>query len=185
MNEQKTQVTHAATWDKKKPLLALTLWQPWAFGVAHGWKLVENRDWVPSWKQLQPGDDLVIHAAVKQGGVQSDWLDMRTRARAAGVIDKVPTFEVAHVNRWIAYGAIVAVARFDGIAHKVTDLAPEQRPWWVGRFGWKLSNVRQLHTAIPCRGHQQLWALGGVELERLERELGTDEGFGLWRRTAV
>lgn len=165
------------------PLQAITVWQPWAYAIAQGVKLVENRDWVPG-KRLQPGDDLVIHAAVKREGVQSDWLEMRTRARAAGTIDKVATYEVAHLNRIVAYGAIVAVARFDGIARSDLDLAPEQRAWWVGRYGWKLSNVRQLREAVPVRGQQALWAVGAREDDLIRRVLASDERHGLWRRTA-
>lgn len=173
---------NAATWNTK-PLQALTLMQPWAYAVATGLMLVENRHWTPSPKHLQPGDDLVIHAGVRQGGVGSTWIDMRSRARAAGTISRVPTFEQMH--GLLAFGAVVAVARFDGVVHWSDELAPEQRPWWVGRYGWKLSNVRQLQQPIECRGRQELWPLGPIESERLTRVLRSDERHGLWRRTAA
>ena len=41
---------------------ALTLWQPWAWLVANGHKLVENRPWAPSPTALPPGHRFAIHA---------------------------------------------------------------------------------------------------------------------------
>jgi len=44
----------------QEPLLALTLWQPWAWCIAHATKRVENREWPPPETLL--GHRFAIHA---------------------------------------------------------------------------------------------------------------------------
>lgn len=39
---------------------ALIIWQPWAWAIGAGLKLVENRTWLPNWRRLAVGDQLAI-----------------------------------------------------------------------------------------------------------------------------
>lgn len=165
----------------------LTVWQPWAWAISAGIKLVENRDWLPSWRTLQPGDELAIHAAKKPVS-SSDYLTMRSMARAAGRIADVPTIEAWLGGASMVKGAIVAVVRFDGVVRGVDELPAAQRPFWVGRYGWQLSNVRQLREPIPCRGQQGLFPIEARDEARLFSVLSqkqpADPMYGTYRRTA-
>lgn len=179
---------HGATWNRKKQLYALTLWQPWAWAVGAGLRLVDFRAFIPSHRLLVPGDDLVIHAG-QHAASQSDWLTVRSKARALGRHQEVPPYEVAHHS--LVRGACIAVVRYDGVARGAAELTTEQRVWWAptANYGWKFSNVRQLREALPCRGQPDVWAVDGLVEERLYRALSqpipADPTYGTWRRTAA
>jgi ASCH domain len=162
---------------------ALTVWQPWAWAIGAGLKLVENRDWTPPWRRLKPGDDLVIHAASRAPS-REDMYALRVAARAAGHRDlpdmSANVFSVQH-----GQGRVVAVATFEGIAHSREEVPEAQRAWWVGSKGWLLSNMRQLNlgTSPAVRGQQGLWVLPG-DVERLVRQQLAQPAGDLWRKTA-
>jgi len=162
---------------------ALTIHQPWAWAIAAGLKLVENRSWLPSWKRLKEGDDLAIHAG--QHIPQRDELArVRECARAMGRESEVPSSS----STWFhpAYlGRVIAVVTFVGIARAREDLPAELRPWWLGKYGWIFKNVRQLDlgSAPKERGQQGMWGLTpGVELA-VRTRLGRPAGDA-WRKTA-
>lgn len=169
---------------------ALTIWQPWAWAIGAGIKLVENRNWTPRKDQLRRGEDLVIHASVKPPS-REDFLAMRGAAREAGV-SEVPSLSDNVFSQAYGLGRVVAVVTFEGVASSVDDLSPSSRPWWVelhgrpeGRFGWLFSNVRQLQlgSAPSVRGQQGLWTLPGDAERIISAQLVQPEGQ-LWRRTA-
>lgn len=162
-------------------MYALTVWQPWAWAIGAGIKTVENRDWVPNWRLLKDGDDLAIHASV-HAPTREDMKRFRFAARG----HVVPTSsESNELGATWGRGRIVAVATFTGIARSKDELQESQRQWWVGKYGWLLSNVRQLNlsTAPKVLGQQGLWTLpAGVEhlvAGQLSRPAGD-----LWRKTA-
>ncbi len=162
-------------------MYALTVWQPWAWAISAGLKLVENRDWLPNWKLLKVGDDIAIHA-----GTHAPTLEEMKLFRFAARGHVVPTSSDSN-ELGVTYGRgrIVAVATFAGIAHAKVDLPESQRPWWVGKYGWMLSNVRQLNlgSAPKALGQQGLWALqAGVE-HLVRGQLASPPG-DLWRKTA-
>ena len=161
---------------------ALTIWQPWAWAIGAGLKLVENRSWLPSWKRLKEGDDLAIHAGA-QAPSREDYHSMRLTARSLGL--EVPSINGNEFSGAFGRGRIVAVATFAGIARARGDLAERQRPWWVGPYGWLLTNVRQLNlgTSPMVLGQQGLWPLTPGLEQRVRGQLAGLEGQ-LWRKTA-
>ncbi len=62
----------------------------------------------------------------------------------------------------IVRGAIVAVARLEGVVTRSDD------PWFFGPFGWVLGEVTAIEP-VPCRGAQRLWALDEDTLRRVRR----------------
>ncbi|MBL8924103.1 MAG: hypothetical protein JNJ54_34930 [Myxococcaceae bacterium] len=135
-----------------RPLVALTLWQPWAWAITAGLKRVENRGWRPLPGLAQPGTVIAIHAAVRQ----ADWEDVafvRELAVRAGRGLEVP--------RVFVHGAITAVATLDGVVTSRDELERDQQPWWVGPLGWVLRDVRPLRVPLACRGQQGLWPVSG------------------------
>lgn len=164
-------------------MYALTIHQPWAWAIGAGHKLVENRDWLPNWRLLKDGDDLAIHAAVKEP-TRIDLQAMSLAARQCGV-ETVPGIDSDELGiRW-GRGRLVAVVTFAGVARAPGDLPDGQRPWWRGKYGWLFTNVRQLNfnNAPKLLGQQGLWALpSGTDLllrGQLQRAPGE-----LWRKTA-
>lgn len=165
-------------------MYALTVWQPWAWLLSAGFKLVENRDWVPSWKVLKEGDDLAIHSAAREPS-RTDLQEARMRARVYGGITW-PSAESTELGRTYGRNRIVAVARFAGIAHRREDLPERQRVWWVGKYGWRLENVRQLDlgSAPKCLGQQGLWMLPGNVEQHVHGQLEAHNEGQRWRKTA-
>lgn len=140
----------------QETLRGLTLWQPWAHAVAHLGKRIENRPWRP-WPSIV-GELIAIHAAAR--------VDVATEAAAAEWIRQrtgVGVPEAATLPR----GAIVAVARVTGCVEASRD------PWFMGPFGWTLTEVVALPFPIPIRGAQGLWPMH-AEVAR--------EALAAWRR---
>lgn len=129
----------------KKPMKALSLWQPWATLVARGLKVNETRHWSTTHR-----GPLAIHAAKT--------LDL---AGAPAVL--------CHAGLGRAWwdecplGAIVAVARLR--ACTPADLVFDDLSWAdqaagnfeFGRFAWELVDVRALGEPIPTLGRQGLF----------------------------
>lgn len=163
---------------------ALTLWQPWAWAVGHGLCLVINRDSSPNWRQLRPGEDLAIHAGQHEPAREDLWT-VRDAARKLGRDAEVPSLRSHELGPDFGRGRIVAVVRLEGVVESRDELPEELRPWFVGRYGWRVGNVRQLNlgSAPKCRGEQGLWELPGEVEKLVERQLFQPAG-DLWRRTA-
>ena len=156
-----------------RKIVGLTILQPWASLIVAGPKRVENRTWAPSESQLRPGDYIAIHAGKKVDLAQ--WFGawgVQREGRLEGklplldALDVLPRLadkraqkasELAYLESACPYGAIVGVARFDGIDRA---LRAETWPWYVGPCGWRLTNVVAIEP-VPCRGAQGLWTLPG------------------------
>lgn len=128
------------------------MWQPFAWAITAGLKLVENRTWKPWGKDGQPGDVIAIHAAVRQ----ADWEDVAFVRELA-----VQRGRGLEVPQTFVHGCLVALATVDGFAGGPEELPREQRPWWVGPVGWVLRDVRPLPRPLACRGQQGLWPVPG------------------------
>lgn len=165
-------------------MYALTVWQPWAWLISAGHKRVENRDWCPNFRLLKEGDDLAIHSAVREPS-RLDIQDARLRARAFGV-KEWPSADSTELGTAFGRGRVVAVVRFAGVARAREDLSVEQRVWWVGKYGWKLENVRQLNlgSAPKVLGQQGLWMLPGNVEGIVRSQLSAANEGQLWRKTA-
>jgi ASCH domain len=161
---------------------ALTVWQPWAWAIGAGLKTIENRDWLPPWRKLAPGDELAIHSAMRQPS-REDHYALRIAAKACG--HEVPPPSSNVFGPQFGQGRIVAVVTFTGVAHSREEVPEAQRPWWVGSKAWLLADVRQLNlgTAPMVRGQQGLWVLPG-DVEKLVRQQLAQPPGDLWRRTA-
>ena len=151
-----------------EPLLALTLWQPWAWCIAHGTKRVENRNWPPP--ESLVGQRFAIHAGRRYDtpGAAS----LAARSADFGLLAGQPPGESDIVR-----GALVAIARLVGAVRVARapsgafvakrwlgELGPdlvrevEQSPWTQGVWGWLLDDVVAI-PPIPCPGNRKLWTV--------------------------
>jgi hypothetical protein len=131
---------------------ALSIKQPWATLIAQGYKKIENRTWVTSYR-----GPLLIHAS--KGG-DPDFYE--------GAGEK----QMLRLDAWLAYlaqhdldarntlladplfyprGGVIGVADLTGIVDKSDDT------WFCGPHGWVLENARPL-LFYPCKG--ALWLFG-------------------------
>lgn len=139
-------------------MLALTLWQPWAWAILHlppdVAKPVENRDWMPPRTLI--GKRIAIHGgkAWDRDGAASI---IRRGFRIAG-----PTHAAQGILGTVRLVGVVT-ARNDGLALVSgtwgETSAARAAPWFVGRYGWLLDQRQVLATPIPCRGLQKLWTV--------------------------
>lgn len=123
---------------------ALTLWQPWAYAVAHLGKDVENRQWKP-WAGII-GQRIAIHASKR-------WVKRDMEAWCAslvihGLAEELPLAALAE-----QCGKVVATARVTEIVEASDSV------WFTGPYGWVLADVAVLKTPIACRGAQGMWDL--------------------------
>jgi hypothetical protein len=144
-----------------KPIVALTVWQPWASLIAHGRKAVENRSWEPD-ARLRPGDLVAIHAGTKKDLAQWD-----AAIKIAGELTSCGRFEALDIDLYSApYGAIVGVATLD----EVRSTPRGDDPWFFGPIGWYLRDAVAFKAPIRCAGSQGLWRPDTATVERMRVE---------------
>lgn len=135
---------------------ALTLWQPWASGVALGLKFNETRSWETAYRGR-----LAIHAAKTRKGLKTAPHILGSDLIKAGVSNP----------HHLPFGCVVATVR-------LADVVPVEQVWmdlqddglevrWgdysPGRFAWLFEDVRRLVKPIKARGHQGLWSWDAPE----------------------
>jgi hypothetical protein len=123
-----------------EPVFALSIRQPWAWLIVNGWKDIENRSW-----RTQFRGPVLIHAS-KAAMNEDDWSDLRA---GRSLVDGLP---IAHDfvppgENWndLGWGGIV------GQAEVVDCVSTHPSRWFVGPFGFVLTNARPL-TLRPCPG---------------------------------
>lgn len=132
-------------------LFALTIKEPWLWAILHADKRVENRAYPPPAKAI--GARIALHSSKSfdQGGAEFLW--SRHLAFPTG----------------LPLGYIVGVATVRGFVQHSAD------PWFVGPFGWVLTDVRVLREPILCRGMLGLWPVNEVMARRINEQLAPRE----------
>ena len=164
-------------------LRALTIRQPWAWAIAAGFKKVENRGWLPSYRGL-----VAIHSGLTVDHSSRGFPD----SAAAEALDQIggrnncwnPAQHLAGTpgHTLLALGAIIAVG-------ELVDAHPAElwcwsscSPWGDVRYNGRtarhlvLANVRPLATPIPCRGALGLWTPPDNVAARICRDQEADRG---------
>lgn len=135
---------------------ALTLWQPWAWAIAHAGKRIENRTWPPPERVV--GKQIAIHAGKK--------LD---KEDAFGLLDYLGEQGIDQPIEFTR-SAIIAVATVKGWVEGLSDDHP-QAMWFCGPCGWVLTDVIPLRRPVPCRGNRKLWDLPAEVEAQVFKEL--------------
>lgn len=130
----------------------LTVRQPWAWAIARGHKLIENRP-----KLTNHRGPLAIHSGLKPDDRGDDALRfVRDAIRAQGgtypkrLADDAPYCDGGLV---IATVDLVDVC-IKALGGSSCDCGPWAMP---GSAHWQLANVRALATPFAARGHLYLW----------------------------
>lgn len=137
---------------------ALTIWQPWAGALAAGIKENETRSWGTKYR-----GEIVIHSALKP--IQHTWSDLYMNDDARKVICRRMNLpEVIDGSAVFPMGCILATAELvDCIRitaeYRATLTSDELAlgDYTLGRYAWKMANVRELPEPIPAKGRQGLW----------------------------
>lgn len=145
-------------------MLALTLWQPWAWAIMHLpadiAKPVENRDWKPPTQVI--GTRIALHGGKAWDGGALDSIERATRIRR-NYLDAVTTLGATRRQGILGTVRLVGVVeerrgRLELVAGDWGDVSRERcAPWFIGRYGWLFDERRVLEVPIPCRGLQKLW----------------------------
>ena len=114
---------------------ALSIRQPWAWAILHAGKDIENR----SWKTRFRGE-FYIHAS--KGMTRHEYESFKTQYYA---IKPMCLHEPVPQLHDLDRGGIV------GIATLIDCVEASDRPWFFGKYGWVLENVRPV-PFIPCKG---------------------------------
>ena len=125
------------------PTHALSIRQPWAWAIIHAGKNVENRDWKPRNPGLRFRGPVMIHAS---SGMTRDEYES-----CLGVCH--------HVSYSHPFPPGLAMPAFDdllrggivGTANVVDIVTDSDSPWFFGRYGLVLEDVRPI-PFIPCKG---------------------------------
>lgn len=134
---------------------ALTVLEPWASGIIHGTKRIENR----SWRTHHRGP-LVIHAGLGRKFLKgADASDPMIQQLLPGLasLDDLP------------YGLIVGMVDVVDCV-KVEDLPPET-PWASGPWCWVLANPRPLKP-VPFKGKLMIFTIPDELLGETISEVG-------------
>ncbi len=155
-------------------MMALSLWQPWAWLVAVGEKVCETRSW--STKYRGP---IAIHAAKRRTAAEMvnilrgpDWIHWMRAARKHGLPIDDPRRMIGMGG--LPRGYIVAVAdisdvvRIDPLTRPLSDREIAFGDYTTGRYRWDLKNVRALREPMPLCGRQGLWRLAPEVVREVE-----------------
>lgn len=154
---------------------ALTLWQPWASLVAHGFKKWETRSWAPP-RGIE-GQFIAIHSSVMMPSIGRRF--MNDDAVSALLRPIYPDFWVWQHRQYPAMGywryrseygkhqlpngVVLAIARVNEVVRsehaRPNDLERHFGDYTPGRWIWKLSDVHFLRKPVVARGRQKLWDL--------------------------
>lgn len=150
---------------------ALSLWQPHAQAIALGLKPWETRDWSTRYR-----GPLAIHAAKRPFTETGGWhQDARVKLQNAGCPRLV-------------YGAVVCVAELVDCVptRELRGVIPAEHEFWgdftegevfLGRFAFRLQNVRVLPEPLPVRGQQGFFDVPLPEFQRDTATLSLFEGM--------
>ena len=143
----------------------LTVYEPYASHIVFGSKRIENRDWKPLKHLL--GKRIAIHAAIRPlSSIDIAAAAEQARAAGSGPVG-FPLVELDARRGHIIGTAVIAGWFESGMG------APE--PWEVGRYCWRLADVRPC-TPIRAKGAQGVWQFDSEQVRAADRQWHRDNG---------
>jgi hypothetical protein len=144
---------------------ALTVQQPFAWAIAEGHKLLENRSWCPvPGDSFKLGERIAIHAGASWhdsfGSVARN--DELARLLFVNGGPLPPTVELPEE---FTFGGVVAVAKVMRFVSVPDKLDPTLSAWFTGPWGWVLADVRRVRPVVEVKGALGLWHLSAPMTE--------------------
>ena len=115
---------------------ALSIRQPWAWLVVHGYKDIENRTWSTEFRGR-----VYVHAGQRMA--PDDYPELREYISRAGIV----------VPARLARGAIVGEVTIKGC------LSVSDSPWFCGPYGFLLEDPVAYEQPAPYRGQLGFFAV--------------------------
>ncbi|BBI34492.1 ASCH domain-containing protein [Cohnella abietis] len=141
---------------------AITIHQPWATLIALGEKKYETRSWAT--KHRGP---LAIHAGMKIDREACERESIKsTLAKHGYTADNLPTGAIVaitnlrecyKVHRDILAGLVLLHAESTRTYLETLSNEYHFGDYGVGRFAWRMKDVRRLIDPVPAKGQQGLW----------------------------
>ena len=120
---------------------AITIWQPYAQAIALGLKKFETRSWATKYR-----GKLAIHASLKPLSKECKLLAEKYS------IKDCPLGEVI-----VVADLVDCVLMTEEFIQAQSDAERDFGDWRVGRFAWKLENIKVLKNPVKLSGKQGLW----------------------------
>ena len=152
---------------------AISLHQPWASLIVHGYKTIETRSWAPPKTLI--GERIAIHAARKTVSIKDIpevWQPLVRMYKNFGQ-PGVPQGAVVATARLVDAWQVRDTSKNMGIVHPDgypqvfgdSTLESQRRSckadpygdFSVGRWLWFLEDVELVDPPVPVRGHQGFW----------------------------
>jgi hypothetical protein len=139
----------------------LTVKQPWATAISHGFKLVENRSWPPP--PIIVGKRITIHAGARPKST-NDWL--YTLDALAEVANENPPLQIQALGDFTddledpvwRFGQLLCTVLVTGWTRDAMGIPPAQRRWFErGCYGWLLADPQILEVSSIVKGSLGLW----------------------------
>ena len=119
----------------------LSIQQPWAWAIVHGFKDIENRTWLTFYR-----GPLLIHAGKKEDTESVEYV-IREVAFQTG---DLPGLVLQDYNRQGHRGAVVGHARLSDC------VSAHRSKWFEGPWGFVLEDAKPLQPH-PCKGRLGLF----------------------------
>lgn len=125
------------------PAKALSIRQPWAWAIINAGKDIENRSWPTKFR-----GPVCIHAA--QGMTRDEFNGFVRTIHGVSIVRPFPTGATVPSPSELPRGGII------GVAEIVDCVEASDSPWFFGRYGFVLRNVRAV-PFIPVKGTLQFF----------------------------
>ena len=141
------------------PDRALTLWQPWAWLVMHGFKPIENRPKSVTYSSFR--GPIWIHSGLH--------FDEERYDMAAALLRRIhPYARMPARSRFLDYPRGVILGRVNVIG--VLPPGGSKMDWhFEDHYGFILRDVVKLAQPVKCRGYQGIWTVPSATLEELRK----------------
>ncbi len=138
---------------------ALSIRQPWAYLVAHGYKPVENRN---NWQQPRFRGEMAIHAS--QSITRKEHLDCVDFVVSCSLPGEIPPYQSYPLGMIVAVVDVVDIipprGEDESYQHAFFRCPEGARDWWdQDQSGILVANVRRLTPAVRCKGMLGLWTV--------------------------
>lgn len=141
---------------------ALSIQQPWAYLIVHGFKDMENRRWRTAFRGR-----VYVHAGKKFDGEGLAWLTDNTPEVPNDFVGKAMAGDTS------AYEVLMEldpdeypVGAIVGEVDIVDCVTKSESPWFFGPYGFVLANPVQYEKPIPYKGSLGLFDVDGEVVRR-------------------